>query len=396
MKRLVLCILFAFLSMMSHFEASAQTLQRSRLTAEQSVDAWMRMDVDSDGLISEPESRGLMKSNFSRVDENSDGQLDRGELRRLVERLRSQRTASRTDTRPVQSTQPARNHSGLSTEQMLARAPEGVRVVPDIAYREGESNAWRLDLVMPEEESDAPRPGIVFVHGGGWKSGDKRSGTFLNGAFDYAQKGYVCITVNYRLTGEAPFPACIEDVKCAVRWFRANANEYNLDPERLGGYGNSAGAHLVAILGLVGSDAELEGDGPYQDQSSLIQAVCCSATPTDFTLFPRRAGDEGGSRTGVGGITGDSEEAFVKLLERYSPVTYVSEDAPPFLVIHGTVDRTVPLAHGDQFVEALHEAGAEDVTYIRIDGASHGVFGSHAARTKPAMEAFFERTLNGE
>jgi acetyl esterase/lipase len=387
MKRLVVFAFFVVLGLFFNVVTFAQDQQErpARPTVEQSIENWMRMDADSNGTISEDEAQGLMKSNFSRVDENSDGAIDREELVHLAGRLRGQQNGARQ--------QPNRPQQGMSTEQVLERVPEGVRVVPDIAYREGDSRAWRLDLVMPEEASYELRPGIVFVHGGGWRSGDKRAGTFLNGAFEYAQKGYVCITINYRLTGEAPFPACIEDVKCAVRWFRANSEKYGLDPERLGGYGNSAGAHLVAVLGLVGPDAELEGDGPHQDQSSMIQAVCCSATPTDFTLFGARAG---GDHTGAGGISAESQEALRERLLKYSPISYVDEDAPPFLVIHGTADRTVDIAHGDQFVEKLEEVGAEDVTYIRVDGAGHGVYGFPAAQAKPAMEAFFDRTLRGE
>lgn len=270
----------------------------------------------------------------------------------------------------------------MSTERLLASAPDGVIVEPDIAYREGESKAWRLDLVRPQKDSDSPRPAIVFVHGGGWRSGDKRRGYFINGAMEYAQKGYVCVSVNYRLTGEAPFPACIEDVKCAVRWLRANAKKYNIDPKRIGGYGNSAGAHLVAMLGLAGPDAGLEGDGPHQDQSSLLQAVCCSATPTDFSLFNPR-----------GNFTAEEKEARA---QKYSPIKYVTDKAPPFLVVHGTADKTVDIKHGDTFVEALKDVGAKNVKYIRIDDAGHGVFGQHADKTHPAMERFFAEHLGGK
>ena len=148
--------------------------------------------------------------------------------------------------------------------------PAGVQLLTDIGYREG-SEKWRLDLAMPKENGGGPRPAHVIVHGGGWRSGDKGGGQWRSLPLEYAAKGHVCISVNYRLTDEAPFPACVEDVKCAVRWLRANAEKYNLDPQRVGAYGNSAGAHLVAMLGLVGPEAKLEEDGPYQDQSSLAQ-----------------------------------------------------------------------------------------------------------------------------
>ncbi len=275
-----------------------------------------------------------------------------------------------------------------STEQILKMAPSGVKVIPDIAYREG-NEAWKLDLAMPEARGKETRPGIVFVHGGGWRGGDKRRGNFLRGALEYAARGYVCITVNYRLTDEAPFPACVEDVKCAVRWFRAHAEEYHLDPDRIGGFGNSAGAHLVAMLGLTGPDAKLEGDGPHPDQPSLLQAVCCAATPTNFPNWPN--GVQWFGRPG--GLLAGDRKSLAARAKKASPITYVEADAPPFLVVHGSADRTVDVSQGDAFVEALKKAGADDVTYIRIDAAGHGVFIQHTEKTGPAMEAFFARTL---
>ncbi len=315
-----------------------------------------RLDKDGDGKISSGEAVGPVKRNFTRIDTNQDGVLDQNELARLAERVARGEARRKRRRRPP-----------MTTEELLKRAPPSVVVEPDIAYREGASTAWRLDLVRPKDRGRSPRPGLVFVHGGAWRSGDKRTGTFLQGAFGYAQKGYVCITVNYRLLGEATLTACVEDVKNAVRWFRGHAKKYNVNPKRIGGYGNSAGAHLVAMLGLVGPDAGLEGDGPYQEQSSLLAAVCASATPTDL-----------GDRA-----------------PKLSPIKYVRADAPPFLLIHGTADDTVNVSHGDRFVEALRKAGAQDVTYIRIEGAGHGVFNQHAATTHPAMEAFFERILRG-
>ena len=114
----------------------------------------------------------------------------------------------------------------------MDQLPEGVKFIPEIAYREG-NKAWKLDLAMPEEMGDKPRPAIVFIHGGGWRNGDKRAGAFLRGTINYAAKGYVCITVNFRMLNEAPITACVEDVKNAVRWVRANAKEYNFETETI-------------------------------------------------------------------------------------------------------------------------------------------------------------------
>lgn len=344
------------------------------------VNNWLRaQDPDKDGRIAKDEAKGPMKRFFQRNDTDKDGFLSRDELKALAQRLGRNRSSQNNANRPP------RQEQSMSTEDLLKRATEDIVIEPDLAYRPGASKAWRLDLVRPKADSETPRPGIVFVHGGGWRSGDKRKGTFLNGAIDYAKKGYVCITVNYRLTGEAPFPACIEDVKCAVRWFRANAGKYNLDPKRIGGYGNSAGAHLVSILGLIQSDAGLEGDGPHQEQSSLLQAVCASATPTDFSLFTRRREDDTRFK--------NDRYPDVDLRKLCSPINHVRKGAPPFLLIHGTADKTVNVKHSDVFVEALEKAGANDVEYIRMEGAGHGVFGQHSKETAPAMEAFFARTL---
>ena len=114
---------------------------------------------------------------------------------------------------------------------------------------------------MPEVAGNERLPAIVIVHGGGWSSGSKQSRVYRTMALYYADKGYVTASVEYRLTGEAPFPACIEDVKCAVRWLCAHADEYHIDPEHIGAFGHSAGAHLVMMLAMCPVSAGLEGDG---------------------------------------------------------------------------------------------------------------------------------------
>jgi acetyl esterase/lipase len=277
---------------------------------------------------------------------------------------------------------------GAEAGELPFAVPDGVTFVGDIAYRPGESKAWRLDLAMPTGRGDEPRPAIVFVHGGGWRNGDKRAGNFLGPTLEFAAKGYVCITVNYRLLGEAPMPACMEDVKCAVRWLRAHAKEYNVDTKRFGAYGNSAGAHLVSMLGLCGPEAGLEGDGPWKEHSSMVQAVVASATPTNF-LVPinnrqRQQTSSGNSRVGW------TDE----LKKKMSPATYVRADVPPFLLFHSTSDQTVGVHQSDDFAKALREAGAKDITYKRYDDQSnHGVFGRHIKETGPAREAFFDRVL---
>ena len=355
--------------------------QKNPLDARKIMADWMALDKDGDKKLSSSEADGRLKRGFSRIDKDGDKLLSQGELQTYLGYLvRRANQPPRPATRQPQT---------MSTDRLLKDVPDDVVIEPDIFYRQGGSKAWQLDLVRPKAVSDGLRPGIVFIHGGGWRSGDKRKGVFLSGAIEYAQRGYVCITVNYRLVDEARFPACVEDVKTAVRWFRAHAEKYQLDPTRIGGFGNSAGAHLVAMLGLTGPDVGLEGDGPYRDQSSLLQAVCASATPTDFLFHP-----QGRTRhKAFEGLLGGPSDTLETRAKRASPIHYARATAPPFLLIHGTADKTVDVAHSDRFLAAMQKAGAKDITLLRIERAGHGVFVQQAAKTKPAMEAFFRRTL---
>ena len=274
-------------------------------------------------------------------------------------------------------------------EQESIQLPDGVHSQMDIAYA-GESAAQKLDLYLPAEDAGTLRPALVVVHGGGWRGGDKQRGQWSRIPAEYARDGYVAISVNYRLTGEAPWPAQIEDVKAAVRWLRAHAKEHRVDVERIGAYGNSAGAHLVSLLGLVKEADGLDGSGPYREQSSLVQAVCASATPADFLnwgtpgVLPQRL-----RNTFLAG----PEDGLRDRARQASPISYARGDAPPFLLIHGTADRTVPIEQSNRFAKALREAGAKEVRYMILDNESHGVFQRQKLLTFPAMKAFFAEAL---
>lgn len=186
---------------------------QQRVTKEQRIASWLsRMDSNNDGKIALNESSGQMKANFRRNDANGDGFIDMEELGNLADRLSGTAARSRNP-----NTGPARPI--LTNEQVMGRVPDGVTVELDISYRKG-NDAWKLDLAMPRKTSDKPRPAIVVIHSGGWVRGDKRWEQFLDLALNYATKGYVCVTVNYRL--DATKLPCIEDVKCAVRWLRAH------------------------------------------------------------------------------------------------------------------------------------------------------------------------------
>ncbi|MFK7769180.1 MAG: alpha/beta hydrolase fold domain-containing protein [Mariniblastus sp.] len=333
--------------------------------------ALKRHDKNSDGSITADEAGGQLKKNFNRVDSDDNGEIGKAELVALEKVLK-------------------RQNAGRENRKK-ASIPDTVELKTDVAYREGNSK-WKVDLVLPKSKSDKPRAAIIFIHGGGWSNGDKAGGVWRSLPISYAEEGYVCMSVNYRLLSDkkSNLSDCIADCKCAVRWLRANASEYNVDPDRIGAYGGSAGAHLVSMLGLTTKADGMEGDGPHQEHSSQVQAVCCAAPPTDFLNWSGRQKQQGAKALERLFSGSEDKMAWAK---KASPITHVGSDSPPFLIIHGTADRTVPVQQADDLNEALKNAKAKDVTYLRFEGAGHGVFGQRSKKTYPAMKEFFKRTI---
>lgn len=362
-----------------HAHAQTDSIE-SDTKSDESANSWVelnktRFDTNKDGKVGKWELPKRLRRNFGQVDKDSDGFLNDNELKQFGKLFKR-------DNRPAN--QPTKQDSPV---------PDSLARTTDIAYRDGDSAKWKLDLVHPKQAGDESRPAIVFIHGGGWQSGDKGVGAWRNMPIAYAEKGYVCISVNYRLTDEAPFPACIEDCQCAVRWLRAHAEEYNVDPDRIGAFGMSAGAHLVAMLGVTNDDGKTENDNrPHAGYSSTVASVCCVATPTHFLKWT----DESANSKLVAAMprlfgNGTVEEQM-HVAKMASPISHLAKDPVPFLVIHGTADKTVPVFQGDTFVEALKKAGG-DVTYLRYEGSGHGVYGQNKEETQPKAEAFFARTL---
>jgi acetyl esterase/lipase len=272
---------------------------------------------------------------------------------------------------------------------------DDVAVLRDIPYRDGASKHWRLDLAMKKDVRGKPRPGIVVIHGGGWIEGDKSSFVHTQrmapaNIVAFAKLGFVAVTINYRLSNEAPFPAALEDCKCAVRWLRAHAKEYNLDPAHIGAYGNSAGGHLAMLLGMVGSDAGLE-DGPYKGESSLVQAAASDSGPIDLIHQYR---DSQIKEVVKRFLNGPPEGKLVSAYRKASPLHHIKPNTPPLLLIYGVSDLQVPIVTADEFVLALGKAGAADVTYYRLAYVDHC---PHSLVAMPdlqkVVDTFFVRTL---
>lgn len=268
-------------------------------------------------------------------------------------------------------------------------AAQAVKAYRDLEYVQKGHERQKLDLYLPEK-SAGPLPLIIWIHGGGWQNGSKENCPPLRDG--YAERGYAVASINYRLSGHATFPAQIEDCKAAIRWLRSRAKEYRLDPARFAAWGSSAGGHLVALVGTSG-DVKAFDVGANLDRSSRVQAVCDYYGPTDFMAFVSTPGYAShASATSpesklIGGAVKDNREKAA----RANPITYVSKDDPPFLIVHGDKDPTVPINQSQLLHEALKQAGV-NVHFHTIRGAGHGQ-GFGGPEISPMVEAFFERTL---
>lgn len=267
-------------------------------------------------------------------------------------------------------------------------APEGVEWERDVEFARVGKRPLLLDILRPEEPPKGKLPVIVFIHGGGFSKGNKEMGLRDNARL--AERGYFTVTIEYRLSGEAIFPAAIEDCKASIRWIRAHAEEYGVDPERIGVWGTSAGGNLSALVGTSGDVEELEGDGGNADQSSRVTCAVDCFGPSDFLSIMEHRGGEGRGEYGYIGGPFDEHEDLARLA---SPRWHVTEDDPPFLIMHGTEDPVVPFAQSEELNEALSEAGV-DVTFVPVEGAQHG-WGPNAD-AEARMDAFFDKHLKGE
>lgn len=254
----------------------------------------------------------------------------------------------------------------------------------------------KLDIYLPPN-APAPYPVIVWIHGGGWQSGDKSSAAFYAGKL--VPQGFAVVGINYRLSGSTIFPAQIYDCKAAIRWIRANAATYQFDSTRIGVWGSSAGGHLAALLGTSGGVSALEGDaGGNLAYSSHVQAVVDFFGPTDLLNIQLDVRNPPGSNfnhdsstspesqligfrqsgQGIGVLRANQTNPNspypqkMTLINLTNPINYISADDPPFYIAHGTADKTVPNLQSARLANALAAAGVV-YRYDIIAGAGHSM-----------------------
>lgn len=320
------------------------------------------------------EERGArLLKRFPQADKDGDGRLSMDEFRGFQAKRRG-----------------GRNEDGGGAH--YRNLPDHLVLETDLSYgADSGQERWRLDLLYHRNTGDR-RPAIVVIHGGGWRNGSKDKAGFQEMVRFFAERGYVAASINYRLTDQAIFPAQIEDCKAAVRWLRANATRYGVNPDRIGAIGSSAGGHLSGLLAVTTEADGLEGDGPNREQSSRLQAAVPLCGVFDLTGERVQGGrPRPGDPRAL--LLGGSPAERLELARRASPIFHVDANDPPILLVHAIGDRTVSVEQSKAMAKALEAAGVECELRL-LESAKHGVGvwkGGEGAQE--AIAAFFDRHL---
>jgi acetyl esterase/lipase len=240
----------------------------------------------------------------------------------------------------------------------------------DVVYGEAGGEQLKLDVFRKANNDGAPLPAVIAVHGGGWAGGDKKE--FADVCRGLSENGFVAFSVNYRLVKENAnkWPSQLDDVQRAVRWIRANAKKYNLDPNRIGALGASAGGHLVALLGT--RDTRDNSDPTLATYSSRVSCVIDLFGPTDFTVAVNDANVSPIAVALVKNFIGKTPEEDPAAYKDASPITFVDKKTVPMLIYHGTADPLVPLDQSQRFYDRLKQEGIE-VQMIKGEGEGHSL-----------------------
>ena len=357
---------------------------------KKSIEArFQEMDANQDGIVTREERRARVKEapkvataaqptqatnaqaqqpseeqlarilkRFPEADKDKDGKLNAEEIQQF-------RKSRQRNTRPATAAQPL-------------VIPDHVTLEKDIVYLVAGDYELALDIAVPKGLTK-PVPAVVHIHGGGFWGGSKSA----RHAVRYAEAGFIGVSINYRLSGVAPFPAAVQDCKAAIRWLRANAEKFQIDAGHIGVWGTSTGGHLAAILGTSGGDPYLEGFGGLPTNTSLrkyrlkevtfefsseVQAVVDHFGSTDFL---KMGGNHSGRTSAESRFLGGKITGLKEQVRRANPITYVDKDDPPILIIHGRKDKGVIFNQSELLYAALKKAGAV-TKLVPVANAGHG------------------------
>ena len=323
-------------------------------------------DSDKNGSLSRNEFPSQSRALFDRIDTDRDGQVT---LKEDIA-FRQGRARPAPDQR---------------------RSEDDGEVHRDLVYAQVDGVSLQLDVYMPSNP-DGKYPLIVWIHGGAWRAGGKARCP----ATSFAERGFVVASIDYRLSQKAIFPAQIMDCKAAIRWLRGNSAKYHIDKQKVGVWGSSAGGHLVALLGTSGGIGKWDQVGGHRDQSSRVTCVVDFFGPTDFLQMDKHAlpgsrltHDAANSPESqlVGGAIQDHPDKVAQT----NPITFVTDDDPPFLIVHGDKDPLVPVHQSRLLYDALTKTRVDATLHI-VEGAGHG-FGRNE-KVDAMVREFFDRHLS--
>lgn len=264
--------------------------------------------------------------------------------------------------------------------------PESVEWIENIEYSSAGDEHLMLNLARPKR-GDGPFPAVLCIHGGGFRAGKRES--YDNLVVKLAERGYLAVTITYRLAPKYQFPAAVHDTKAAVRWLRANAKSYKIDPNRIGVTGGSAGGHLAQFLGVTSYVPQFEGSGGNPEQSSAVTCVVNVYGPSDFTKSYGKSVD---AHEVLPLWLGGNLDTKKSLHIQASPLYWVTPNSAPTLCIHGTEDKYVAHEQAVWLIDKL-KASTVEAELLTLEGAGHGFQGADAEKAEQALFAFFDKWL---
>lgn len=282
--------------------------------------------------------------------------------------------------------------SGLLIVLLSASASAAPPVPDSVVWEEGieysnpEQTHLQLNLARPKV-GDRPFPAVLCIHGGGFRAGKRESYDTL--CLKLAERGFVAATMTYRLAPHHKFPAAVHDTKAAVRWLRANAAKYKINPDKLGVTGGSAGGHLAQFLGVTANVSQFEGLGGNASQSSHVTCVVNVYGPSDFTKSYGKSVD---AHEVLPLWFGGDLSTHKALHIQASPLYWVTPNSAPTLCIHGTQDKYVAHEQAAWLIDKLQAATVE-AELLTLEGAGHGFKGADAEKAEAALFEYFDKHL---
>ena len=274
--------------------------------------------------------------------------------------------------------------TGVSPLVWAAAPPREVTFEMGVEYSHPDSQHLAMNIAQPKSTTGL-RPAVLCIHGGGFRAGKRDGYDAL--CKQLVEKGYVAATTSYRLAPKYQFPAAVHDVKAAVRYLRANSEKYQIDPDKIGVVGGSAGGHLAQFLGVTGGVAQFEGDGGNPGVSSRVSCVVNFYGPSDFTKSYGKSVDA--AEVLPLWLGGDLKTELHKH-QLASPLNWVTPEAAPTLLIHGTEDPYVAFEQAE-WMQARYQQVGTEVELLKLEGAGHGFKGADADKANAAMFEFFAR-----